>query len=150
MSSIYIIGAQSGSTIKIGRGEPARRLPSIQVGNPETLRVIAKKGGFFAYEAKQIEKRIHRGLRRFRLRGEWFQRHDEVERFVRVFRRARHREVEIYVARLLREERCDRCEVVIPLDAPIPTEKYELGRRWILCADCYRWRIERVAAASKD
>jgi len=127
VSWVYIIGAVGGSTVKIGRGHPIRRLHGIQVGNPEELQVLARQRVSLD-DAKRIEARIHAGLGAFRLRGEWFRRSEEVDLFLNLFRRARRHHLEIYLARLLREMRCDRCRLPIRLDAPL----HEVGR----CGDC--------------
>jgi hypothetical protein len=144
VSWVYVIGSRDGSTVKIGRGHPKKRLSSLRVGSAEDLRIIAAKASL---NARDTERRIHQGLRRSYIRGEWFRRTDEVERFLRVFRRARMREVDIYVARLLKEERCSHCGVAIDLDAVIRTETapfycgtrqwaFYTGRVIVQCSQC--------------
>jgi len=140
VSWVYIIGARDGSAVKVGRGHPIKRLRSLQVGNPEQLHVLAKQR-LSNEDAKRIEGLIHGGLERFRLRGEWFQRSEEVEDFLSVFRRARKPDLEIYVARIWRRHRCDRCHMVISLTAPLD-EVTRCGS----CVEAARATAERLKA----
>jgi len=66
MSQIYFIA--DGAAIKIGRSATVgERFRSIETGNPNDLELIACIDGGAGHE-----KAIHRELKDFRLRGEWF------------------------------------------------------------------------------
>lgn len=68
---LYVLQMGRTGAIKVGRsGDPQRRLSEIQTGAPYEVRllVVVENQG-------ERERRIHRDLRRFRLRGqkgEWF------------------------------------------------------------------------------
>lgn len=66
---IYFIGTDWESPVKIGKAnDPEKRLRAIQVGNPNDLKILhLEQGGHL------IEKRLHRCLSEFRIRGEWFE-----------------------------------------------------------------------------
>lgn len=65
---VYFIQSGAGP-IKIGFtvGDPIDRMKTLQTGSPKTLRLLA------AIKATpQMERFLHKALRRHRLRGEWF------------------------------------------------------------------------------
>ena len=65
---LYFIQHDDDGPIKIGiAADPARRLESLQVGNPVALRLLAHRPG-----ALELEMDLHRRLAAFRIRGEWF------------------------------------------------------------------------------
>ena len=65
---IYVIQAGEHGPIKIGTAaDPGRRLQSLQVGNPDRLRLIAVWPGDSA-----VEDAIHAELNRWHRSGEWF------------------------------------------------------------------------------
>ena len=65
---IYFIQAGENGPIKIGNAQnPRDRLKDLQVGNHETLRLIATIPG-----GPDREREIHRDLEVFCYRGEWF------------------------------------------------------------------------------
>jgi hypothetical protein len=73
-SEVYFIQAKTGGPIKIGYTHNViARLDGLQVGNPEELRIVATVPGGAKEEAA-----IHRRLRRYRIRGEWFRDDDVV------------------------------------------------------------------------
>ena len=76
MPHVYIIGADDGGPVKIGftSREPADRLVQIRNGSPRDLRVLAAAEG-----SLDDERALHRVLGEHRIRGEWFERSDEVE-----------------------------------------------------------------------
>ena len=49
-----------------------RRLETLQTGNPYELAIIAKLGPFSRLQAYETERRLHRRLKNFKIRGEWF------------------------------------------------------------------------------
>lgn len=65
---IYFIQAGSDGPIKVGKAvDPEKRLRMLQTGATETLRLLAVVPGDYEREAK-----IHRDLKPYRQRGEWF------------------------------------------------------------------------------
>jgi hypothetical protein len=75
---VYFIREGDKGPIKIGHtfGSPARRAASLQTGNSRGLRVLNSAPG-----SRKAEAGIHRALRRWRIRGEWFTPHPIVVRF---------------------------------------------------------------------
>lgn len=69
-SVVYFIQMQnSKGPIKIGVAEDARfRLSDLQVGNPHKLRLLGSCPG-----DRRLEATIHKRLKNWRIRGEWFQ-----------------------------------------------------------------------------
>ena len=66
--AVYFIQAGVGGPIKIGcSADAASRLATLQVGNPEALRLLATAPGGFAEEAT-----LHARFAAHRLTGEWF------------------------------------------------------------------------------
>jgi hypothetical protein len=64
---IYFIQQEDRGPVKIGFGEPAGRLSELQCGNPQTLYLRATCGG-----GRSEERRLHKALESYRVRGEWF------------------------------------------------------------------------------
>ena len=72
---VYLVGYvdDSSSPVKIGiSGDLESRLKSLQTSNPNELEIRYEIGPFPRKEATHIEYKIHRRLRRYRIRGEWF------------------------------------------------------------------------------
>lgn len=73
---MYVYLVRSGSkkgAIKIGvASNVAKRLSELQVGNPATLCLIASIPCSSRKHAYDIEKGLHKRLRRWHIRGEWF------------------------------------------------------------------------------
>jgi hypothetical protein len=68
MSVVYFIQAETGGPIKIGFAETLkRRLRTLQCATPDRLKVLASVDA-----PATAERTLHRLLRRWRLRGEWF------------------------------------------------------------------------------
>jgi len=70
--SIYIISEGPRGPVKIGIAESIiNRMIAIQMCNPRPLRLIA---AFVPIDvpARQVEKKIHRSLKTYRILGEWF------------------------------------------------------------------------------
>lgn len=68
MGCTYVIQAESGGPVKIGRTDKPveTRLKSLQTGNPEKLRII------YVFNGDWYEKHIHDRFADRRLVGEWF------------------------------------------------------------------------------
>jgi hypothetical protein len=88
--ALYVIGEGAGcSAVKIGRAiDPAKRLGSLQTGNPHRLFLLHAEPG-----AGALERSVHGWLDDCRLEGEWFDLGDrepvaEVLRVVRLIRSA--------------------------------------------------------------
>lgn len=75
---IYCIAAPFARAIKIGWSiAPLDRLVSLQAGSPIRLKLLAYAKGTF-----DSEQSIHRRMRRYRIRGEWFAVTEETKLFV--------------------------------------------------------------------
>lgn len=75
---VYIIQMAEARHIKVGIArQPRHRLGTLQVGNPETLSIIAVVPG-----DRRTEKMIHAYLGLDRLQGEWFRWSERTERLV--------------------------------------------------------------------
>lgn len=75
---IYFIQSASGGPIKIGYSENVRaRLKQLQTGAAEQYLLLAYMDG-----GKSDEEAIHFCLAEHRVRGEWFQPHDDVLEYV--------------------------------------------------------------------
>lgn len=71
MSTIYLIRASNGM-FKIGMASnPRARIAGLQTGSPLELKLVHRRSVPKAH-ARRAEKRIHKSLRRYRVRGEWF------------------------------------------------------------------------------
>lgn len=66
-SFIYIIHSIEQDAFKVGYTSGTPRLPSLQTGNPTTMRLVRT----IAAE-RQCEPAIHKALAAYRIRGEWF------------------------------------------------------------------------------
>lgn len=65
---LYILQSKGSGAIKVGRSsDPEQRLHQLQTGSATELRIILLARAFGLHE-----KRVHRELRKFRLKGEWF------------------------------------------------------------------------------
>jgi hypothetical protein len=65
---IYFFQGQSGGAIKIGySSSPEKRLKELQTGYPDALKILLMIPG-----DEKTERIIHRQLKEFRLKGEWF------------------------------------------------------------------------------
>lgn len=71
MAFIYLI-ASGRNIIKVGMATDVRqRVMELQIGTPFNLQVLHKIEVAAEYALK-LEKLIHRRLKRYRMRGEWF------------------------------------------------------------------------------
>jgi len=76
---VYFIECGRGGPIKVGRAvDPEFRLAELQCGNPEELILLAHVSG-----GEALERRLHRELAEFRIRGEWFKRTPQVAAVIR-------------------------------------------------------------------
>lgn len=74
MSVVYFVQAGAGGPIKIGvASNMSQRLCALQTGSPDLLSLLATLPG-----TTKDEMRLHRLLRSFRHRGEWFRPAPEV------------------------------------------------------------------------
>ncbi len=48
------------------------RLQALQIGNPRKLSLIGKIGPYSRTKAEWLEKTYHKRLKKFHIRGEWF------------------------------------------------------------------------------
>jgi len=70
---VYFAGAEDGP-IKIGFAEdPEARLRILQTSYPYALRILGTIEG-----GQELERSYHRRFSKFRMRGEWFNRHPEL------------------------------------------------------------------------
>lgn len=71
VSWVYFIQAGEDGPIKIGvTAEPGDRLRILQSGHYEELRLLCAP--YCGARGDTIEKRLHRGLSAYHIRGEWF------------------------------------------------------------------------------
>jgi hypothetical protein len=80
---VYFIGSTDLDCMKVGRTQCdtiVKRLGSIQCGNPSRLSVVAAIGTVCAI---RTERDMHRELSSWRLRGEWFEFSEIMERTIR-------------------------------------------------------------------
>lgn len=77
ISYVYVIGEENADKVKIGRSEnPGFRLRALQTGYPTKLYIFA-----YCPEDKELnEKTIHRTFTQFRLKGEWFNNTEEIQK----------------------------------------------------------------------
>lgn len=74
---LYVIGPMTGP-VKIGiSGAALVRLKQLQIGHPRRLLVLAEAPG-----GEAEEQAAHTFLAPWKLEGEWFDRSEEVERFI--------------------------------------------------------------------
>ena len=72
---VYVVRVEGQSVIKVGIAlDPEKRLKALQVGNPNSLVLariysVYKKGR----TARVVEKKIHKSLKKYSLKGEWFE-----------------------------------------------------------------------------
>lgn len=67
LGGVYVYAILAPTAIKIGRtsSHPHERLRTLQTGCPDTLKLLA-------YTTHTTERQMHRKLRRFHIRGEWY------------------------------------------------------------------------------
>jgi hypothetical protein len=76
--NIYFICNDAETYVKIGiSNDMSKRLPMLQVGNPETLKVYAIIKG-----NERTEKKIHDIFYDNHIRGEWFWMTSDIEKFI--------------------------------------------------------------------
>lgn len=76
--SVYIIGPKRATPVKIGYARNVEsRLGNLQTGTHEELRIWYQAESLTLPEAKRIEREVHKELRSFWIRGEWFDVHLE-------------------------------------------------------------------------
>ena len=69
---LYLIGANENPPVKIGiANKPPKRLKGIQTGNPNHL-IIHYKLSIPYENCQHFERIVHYQLKRYRLKGEWF------------------------------------------------------------------------------
>lgn len=69
----FVYAMSDGEAIKIGVSKlPSGRIQSVQTGNPRIITVVAVWMLCSERHARELEKRLHRQLREYRLMGEWF------------------------------------------------------------------------------
>ncbi len=78
-TSIYFIQGQATRLIKIGHAiNVAKRLRDLQVTSPDALSLL------WDYQAVvRHEKELHRHFAEWRVRGEWFEPHESLLRYIR-------------------------------------------------------------------
>jgi hypothetical protein len=72
---VYIISNEGGDCIKLGFGDPCRRLEKLQEASPNTLELVHVSWFESRRVAYMVEQRAHAALERDgieRLKGEWF------------------------------------------------------------------------------
>ncbi|CAL9539651.1 hypothetical protein SUDANB54_04206 [Streptomyces sp. enrichment culture] len=80
---VYLIGSENFRPVKIGTGNPTRRLPELQTGNPFPLVVLWQVPG-----DERLEQLLHARFERFRVTGEWFDFPDDMDPVMTVSRAA--------------------------------------------------------------
>jgi len=158
MGWVYVIAPNESSAVKIGRTgnrSVKGRLADFQVGHPDPLVVLAKVR---CRDDKALENQIHDALSRYRVswaggrivRREWFGRTPEVDSFIAILRDVRsHKHLDIYLARLRREMRCDLCHLPISLTAPLEERVRCGGCRDAAWATGERLRAAKAAARAR-
>ena len=75
----YFVQPENGGPIKIGktRGNPYNRLSAIQVGHPDTIKMLG-------WIEDDCEEELHAKFESFRYRGEWFHESEELLKFIRL------------------------------------------------------------------
>ncbi|WP_327594735.1 GIY-YIG nuclease family protein [Streptomyces chartreusis] len=68
LSGVYVVGSPQWRPVKIGTGDPARRLSQLQVGTPFPLNLLWSCPG-----DRALEKALHARFAEYRVRGEWFE-----------------------------------------------------------------------------
>lgn len=70
----YLYAIQADDEVKVGySSNPKGRLKSLQVGSTKSLKLVWQTyAGDDDAEAKKQEKKLHRMISHFRIRGEWF------------------------------------------------------------------------------
>ena len=96
--SIYAIGPSRGKPIKIGYTKNLKlRLIDLQTGSHEELQVWCEIEHLSLDEAKKVEHAVHKSLRDYHIRGEWF----DVGVDDAAYEMHRHINTQIYAARAL-------------------------------------------------
>lgn len=71
---MYVYAIQARGYVKIGKANvPEDRLQELQVGNPVELKLVMKIPCKSGMAAEQLEYVLQRVLKRFHIRGEWFE-----------------------------------------------------------------------------
>jgi hypothetical protein len=79
---VYVIQAGHRGPIKIGKAYSVEeRIKSLQTGNAAPILLCYSIEQWNALSAKEAETGIHQDLKRFRLKGEWFQASADVWRY---------------------------------------------------------------------
>jgi len=69
----YVYAIEAGDDVKIGYScDPEKRAKAMQTGNSNAVRIIGKMPCENKQTAINLEKKIHKDAKRFRIRGEWF------------------------------------------------------------------------------
>ena len=68
---VYIMKSENAYKVGISCN-PRRRLSTVQTGNDDEVVVFCKSKPMLRYEARQLEKKIHREFKETNKRGEWF------------------------------------------------------------------------------
>jgi len=73
-SFLYVVGTEEhGSMFKIGySGNPAKRLQEMQIGSPVDLKLCYVMR-LLKDDIRQAESTIHKELKKYKVRGEWFE-----------------------------------------------------------------------------
>ena len=81
VSYLYFVESAALEAVKIGTAaDPYRRLQILQVGSPDTLRLL----GWIKFPAGEpMERNIHGLFKKSRLRGEWFKATPDLLEFIR-------------------------------------------------------------------
>lgn len=67
---VYVIRHGESNVFKIGKGNPSKRLASMQVGNPALLRIYSSVS--LGSASTSIEKYLHKRYEKYKIGGEWF------------------------------------------------------------------------------
>lgn len=70
-SWVYAIACDGGTKVGVA-GNVKKRLAELAIGNPRTVRLLARRRLPSAVYALLAERHIHRMLQAYHLRGEWF------------------------------------------------------------------------------
>ncbi|MEV5929930.1 GIY-YIG nuclease family protein [Streptomyces cellulosae] len=81
---VYLIGSEDFRPVKIGTGNPARRVSEFQTGNPFPLVVLWQMPG-----DERLEQLLHARFEPFRVTGEWFDFPDDMDPVTTVSRAAK-------------------------------------------------------------
>lgn len=82
-SYVYLIGSDGFRPVKIGTGNPSKRLGELQIGNPFPLKILWQTPG-----GAVLETALHHRFNMWRHSGEWFDFPDGVDPVTTVSRMA--------------------------------------------------------------